>query len=185
MADLPSSEQPTYAVVVSVGTDHHPFERLVEWTDQWAALHPDRKVFLQRGTSKAPENVVSADIVAHGELLRLFSTSIVVVSHGGPSTVMDARASGRLPIVVPRDPDRGEHVDGHQMRFADHLELHGLARLAGSEFEFRQLLDEAMEQPEAFRINEAEVDAPSGVVEFGSVVDRLLGVSTPAEKDQP
>ena len=173
----------TYAVVVSVGTDHHPFDRLVQWADQWAALHPDRSVFVQRGSSDAPHNIPSADIVAHGELLRLFSSSVVVVSHGGPSTVMDARASGRLPIVVPRDPDRGEHVDGHQMRFADHLELHGLAKLAGSEFEFRQLLDEAIASPEDFRIDDDEVDAPSGVVEFGSVVDKLLGVATPIERD--
>ena len=28
-------------VVVSVGTDHHPFDRLVEWVDRWAGEHPD------------------------------------------------------------------------------------------------------------------------------------------------
>ncbi len=172
----------TYAVVVSVGTDHHPFDRLVRWADQWAALHPDRSIFVQRGSSDAPENVPSSDIVAHPDLLGMFSSSVVVVSHGGPSTVMDARTSGRLPIVVPRNPDRGEHVDGHQMRFADHLELHGLARLAGSEYEFRELLDEAMESPESFRIDAGEADAPSGVVEFGSVVDSLLGVTTPIDR---
>lgn len=177
-------EPKIYHVVVSVGTDHHPFDRLVRWADQWAALHPDYSVFIQRGSSDQPHNVASAEIVGHGELLRLFSSSVVVVSHGGPSTVMDARASGRLPIVVPRDPDRGEHVDGHQMRFGDHLELHGLARLAGSEFEFRQLLDEAVAVPGNFRIEDADVEAPTGVIEFGSVVDGLLGVVTPIERDR-
>ena len=105
------------------------------------------------------------------------------MSHGGPSTVMDARASGRLPIVVPRDPDRDEHVDGHQMRFADHLELHGLARLAGSEFEFRQLLDEAVADPAKFQIDNADGGAPSGVVEFGAVVDKLLDAAKSTERD--
>jgi len=175
-------ETKTYSVVVSVGTDHHPFERLVQWADQWAALHPDCPTFVQSGSSEQPRNVHSAEIVGHGELLRLFSSSLVVVSHGGPSTVMDARASGRLPIVVPRDPARGEHVDGHQMRFGDHLELHGLARLAGSEYEFCQLLDEAIASPRNFRLDDAEVEAPSGVIEFGSVVDQLLGVTTPIER---
>lgn len=183
MTSLLPQDRQTFDVVASVGTDHHPFDRLVQWIDQWAALHTDRAVFLQRGTSHSPRTVASADIVGHGELLRMFASSMVVVSHGGPSTVMDARAAGRLPIVVPRDPDRGEHVDGHQMRFADHLELHGLARVAGSEFEFRELLDEAMADPSAFKIDAAEVGAPSGVVEFGSVVDGLLGVTTPMERD--
>ena len=172
-----------YDVVVSVGTDHHPFDRLVQWADQWAALHPDRSVFIQRGTSAPPSRTPSDEIVAHGELLRLFSTCKVVVSHGGPSTVMDARSSGRFPIVVPRDPARGEHIDGHQMRFADHLQRHGLARLAASEHEFQQVLDAAVAAPEGYRIGHQQGEAPSGVVEFGRVVDRLLGISTPVNKD--
>ena len=182
MTEHGAAEPKVYDVVVSVGTDHHPFDRIVLWADRWAALHPDRTVFVQRGASAAPHNVSSADIVGHAELLRMFSSCLVVVSHGGPSTVMDARASGRLPVVVARDPDRGEHIDGHQIRFADHLELHGLARLAGSEFEFRQLLDEAMVAPENFGLAEADADAPSGVVTFGAVVDGLLGVTTPIER---
>jgi UDP-N-acetylglucosamine transferase subunit ALG13 len=179
-----SSDRGSYTVVVSVGTDHHQFDRLVRWIDTWAASHPDTTAFVQRGASQAPIGVPSEEMVAHGDLLHLFANAAVVVSHGGPSTVMDARASGRLPIVVPRDPDRGEHVDGHQMRFADHLELHGLARLASSEFEFRELLDKAIEQPADYQIDRARADAPSGVVEFGAVVDGLLGTSTPIETDR-
>lgn len=178
-----SSRPNTFTVVVSVGTDHHQFDRLAQWIDNWAVSHPDTTVFMQRGASQTPRNVTSEEIVGHSDLLQLFANSSVVVSHGGPSTVMDARASGRLPIVVPRDPDRGEHVDGHQMRFADHLELHGLARLAGSEFEFRRLLDRALEQPADYQIDRAQPDAPSGVAEFGAVVDRLLGISNPVETD--
>ena len=179
----PSDHREEFTVVVSVGTDHHPFDRLIQWIDQWAAFHPELTVFAQRGTAEAPSVVTSTEIVAHGQLLRLFTEASVVVSHGGPSTVMDARASGHLPIVVPRDPKRGEHVDAHQMRFADHLELHGLARLAGSESELFQLLDVSLESPAAFAIDRTEDDAPSGVVEFGAVVDGLLGVSTPIGTD--
>ncbi len=69
------------------------------------------------------------------------------------------------------------------MRFADHLELHGLARLAGSEFEFRQLLDEALADSSQYRIDRGDESAPSGVVQFGAVVDGLLGVSTPVDGD--
>ena len=41
----------------------------------------------------------------------------IVITHGGPGTVADARASGHMPLAVPRDPAHGEHVDGHQQRF--------------------------------------------------------------------
>lgn len=176
-----AGDGPVYRVVVSVGTDHHPFDRLVQWVERWAASHPDITVYMQSGTSTSPRAVDSSDIVAHDELLRLFAAADVVVSHGGPSTVMDARRSGRLPIVLPRDPSKGEHVDGHQIRFAEHLELHGLARLVGSEFEFGHLLDEALGDPAAFHIDRADETAPSGVVRFGAVVDALLGVTTPVD----
>lgn len=179
MMVVPRDEPGGHAVVVAVGTDHHPFDRLVRWIDEWAVRRPDVSVFVQRGTSVSPQRLDSVEIAGHGELLRRFASAEIVVSHAGPSTVMDARKSGRLPIVVPRDPERGEHVDGHQMRFAEHLSLHGLARVAGSEFEFRQLLDAALEDPAAYQIDEPTEASPSGVIRFGAVVDRLLGVTTP------
>lgn len=184
MASAGQGEFGVRTVVASVGTDHHPFDRLVRWLDRWAADRPDVAVFIQRGTSTAPQHVDSAEIVAHGELLRLFSSADVVVSHGGPSTVMDARSSGRLPIVVARDPEQGEHVDGHQIRFADHLAEHGLARLAGSEAALRDLLDAALDDPSPFILDRAIEEAPPGIVQFGAVVDELLGVTTPIDGER-
>ena len=36
-------------VLVLVGTDHHPFDRLVGWSDAWAREHPDVAVVVQYG----------------------------------------------------------------------------------------------------------------------------------------
>ncbi len=170
-ADLPR-------VVVSVGTDHHPFDRLIQWIDTWAALNPEVSVLAQRGTTEAPVNVISEDLVPHDDLRQYFAMAEVVISHAGPSTVMDARMAGRLPIVVARDPELGEHVDGHQLRFAKHLGHHGLARLANTEAEFVAALSEALADPAAFTIQRERVQAPPGVVRFGAVVDEILGVET-------
>ncbi len=152
---------------------------MVEWVDRWAAAHPDVSIIMQRGTSAAPKVVESHDLLPHAQLLELFAAAEVVVSHGGPSTVMDARSSGRLPIVVARDPKLGEHVDGHQQRFGDHLERHGLARLARTEEAFIAAMDEALANPADFSIHQAVVAAPPGVVQFGVKVDQLLGIRTP------
>jgi UDP-N-acetylglucosamine transferase subunit ALG13 len=165
-------------VVVSVGTDHHPFERLVTWSREWAIANPTYRVVVQRGTVVAPEGVESHDLVPHDELRRLFASSTAVVSHGGPSTVMDARMAGRLPIVVPRDDSLGEHIDDHQMRFARHLARHGLARCATTRDEFFALLAEAIARPQEFRIARQELEAASGVVKLGGVLDELLGIQT-------
>lgn len=165
-------------VVVSVGTDHHPFDRLIDWTVDWAKDHRSVKMVIQRGTATAPKAIDTHELIPHDELRELFSSATVVVSHGGPSTVMDARMAGKYPVVVPRDPARGEHVDEHQMRFAHHLAKHELARLALTQEEFRQALDAGLDNPSLFSIPRQDASATAGVIRFGEVVDDLLGIKT-------
>ncbi len=165
-------------IVVSVGTDHHPFDRLIRWVDSWATGHQDVEVVLQRGTSAPAQNLASTELIPHPDLCELFARASVVVSHGGPSTVMDARMTGRLPIVVPRDPAHGEHVDEHQLRFAEHLRKHDLARIALTEPSLVALLEEALAAPDDFTVP-VDASSISGIVEFGRVVDELLNTKTP------
>ncbi len=105
-------------VTVLVGTDHHAFDRLVSWADRWAAAHPEDDVLVQHGASGAPTTAQGRDIMPPAELRDRCARSDIVVTHGGPGTIMDARAAGHRPIVLPREPARGEHVDDHQLRFS-------------------------------------------------------------------
>ncbi len=183
LAADPDSDRPL--VMVSVGTDHHPFDRLVSWMDDWALSHPQFEVVIQRGTASAPLHADSMELLAHDELRRLFSKASAVVSHGGPSTVMDARMAGRLPIVVPRDPARGEHVDDHQIRFTRHLGRHGLAVPATSFDVLGSALLEHLAAPEAFEVEISATGPAGGVVRFGELLDSLLGTSTPLSEPHP
>lgn len=165
-------------VVVSVGTDHHPFDRLVSAMDAWAAANPEVEVVVQRGTAEVTSHAASHDLIPHNELCRLFGSALAVVVHGGPSTIMDARAAGRVPIVLPRNPDFGEHVDDHQLRFGQHLQANALARLASDVEHVDGLLIEALVDPDAFRVD-IDAGVSPGIAAFGQVVDDLLGISTP------
>jgi UDP-N-acetylglucosamine transferase subunit ALG13 len=171
-------------VVVSVGTDHHPFDRLISWMDEWRNRHPDVTVVIQRGTSQPSRIGGCHRLIPHGELCDLFARASAVVSHAGPSTVMDARMAGRLPIVVARDPDFGEHVDGHQMRFARHLQHHEIAVVVEAKHELFTAIDRALARPGDFTVN-VGTRAADGVHRFGSVVDELLGTSTPIVPNSP
>jgi UDP-N-acetylglucosamine transferase subunit ALG13 len=164
-------------IMVAVGTDHHPFDRMIEWVDAWAAAHPEVSVLVQRGTSQPSVACDSVELLPHPELCERFARARVVVSHGGPSTVMDARMGGSRPIVVARDPERGEHVDDHQQRFAEHLRRHDLAEVIDTQQQFAEALDEALARPERYTVPVEATDI-TGVVEFGRVLDQLLGVQT-------
>lgn len=172
-----STAEGTPLVVVSVGTDHHRFDRLVGWMDAWAVSNRSVRVIVQRGTAASTTVADSQPLIPHGELCSLFAEATAVVTHGGPSTVMDARAAGRLPIVVPRDPELGEHVDGHQLAFAEHLGRHGLAIVAENVCELDDAIRRAIDSPVAVTVSADEQNA-AGIVGFGRVLDELLGSTT-------
>ncbi len=181
-AAKPSARRSTAQVVVSVGTDHHRFDRLVSWVDEWRDLHPEVITVVQSGTSSPSRHGDSRRLIPHDELLELFRRALVVVSHGGPSTIMDARMVGRMPIVLARNPAFSEHVDQHQMEFADHLERHGVAVVVRDRDGLFAAIDRAMDDPEAFTVS-ADHESAVGVIEFARAVDRLIGTKTPVESD--
>jgi UDP-N-acetylglucosamine transferase subunit ALG13 len=118
-------------ILASLGTDHHSFDRLVDWMDELAtSLGDEVTVFVQHGHSAAPRVAQGAAFLSQEELCVLLAEATMVVTHGGPGTITDARRFGHTPICVPREPARGEHVDGHQVRFATFMSLRGLVTLA-------------------------------------------------------
>lgn len=129
-------------VVVLLGTDHHRFDRLVEWADTAAGrLASGARVVVQHGASRAPRTAEGHPFLRHGQIQSLLHEARAVVCHGGPGTIMDAQSHGHVPLCVPRDPALGEHVDDHQLRFATTVARAGVIRLAGDEAGFHSVLD--------------------------------------------
>jgi UDP-N-acetylglucosamine transferase subunit ALG13 len=124
-----------------VGTDHHPFHRLVDWLDEVAATRRDVRVVVQYGASRAPRVAEGHAFLTHAELDELVAASDAVVCHGGPGTITDAREAGHVPLCVPRDPVLGEHVDGHQQRFATTVGRAGIVHHVTGHDHLLRLLD--------------------------------------------
>ena len=129
------------SIVILVGTDHHRFDRVVAWADRRQRAHPEGRVYVQYGQSTPPADAAGAAFVSPVELRSLVSEADVVITHGGPGTIHDARSAGHRPIVLPRDPGHGEHVDDHQQRFGAWCQERGLVSLARTVDELDPLLD--------------------------------------------
>jgi UDP-N-acetylglucosamine transferase subunit ALG13 len=65
-----------------------------------------------------PVRARALGIQPYDRLVEMVGSAMVVITHGGPASIALALAAGHSPIVVPRDPAFGEHVDDHQLRFA-------------------------------------------------------------------
>ncbi|CAN5805166.1 hypothetical protein BH10ACT1_BH10ACT1_33170 [soil metagenome] len=163
-----------YRVVVTVGTDHHPFDRLVGWVDRWAAAHPDLPVLVQRGESRPALHAASVEMLGYDELVAAMAGADAVVAQGGPGGIMDARSVGHRPIVVPRRGSLGEHVDDHQVAFTARMAELGLVWLAGDEAELVALLERALVDPAALRIPPDHGAVEATVDAFRAVVDPLV-----------
>jgi UDP-N-acetylglucosamine transferase subunit ALG13 len=165
-------------LLVTVGTDHHPFDRLVGWAGAWLADHPGiLGCLMQTGTSAPPTG--PADWQAYlefGALQAAMASAAAVVCHGGPGTILGARHMGAVPIVVPRQHRLGEHVDDHQVAFSRRLAAEGGGiHLAETEADLHRLLDRVAADPAAFRAGPEDRATTTAVREFGRLVDGLVG----------
>lgn len=134
----------TALVLALTGTDHHPFERMVAWVDAAASGHRDVRFVIQYGATRPPLVAEGHAFLGHDALGALLAEATVVVCHGGPGTITDAREAGHVPLCMPRDPALGEHVDGHQQRFATFVAGAGVVRVVMSLESFEHELDVAL-----------------------------------------
>jgi UDP-N-acetylglucosamine transferase subunit ALG13 len=134
----------TQLVVALTGTDHHPFERLVQWVDAAATRRRDVRFVVQYGMSQAPRVAEGQRFIVHEHLVALLTAASAVVCHGGPGLITDAREAGHVPLCVPRDPQLGEHVDGHQQRFAALAAREGTVRTVLCREDFDEALDSTL-----------------------------------------
>jgi UDP-N-acetylglucosamine transferase subunit ALG13 len=166
-------------VLVMVGTDHHPFDRLVDWMDQWARDQAggDVRVVVQHGRTHAPRTAEGRDFIPRQELDALIAEASVVVCHGGPSTIVETRRRGLSPIVLARSARLGEHVDDHQQRFAQAMSDRELIRLVANQADLTRAVDEALVAPLVVD-NSLMDDSGQSALRLGRLVEELIARPT-------
>ncbi|QNE22021.1 glycosyl transferase family 28 [Kribbella qitaiheensis] len=167
-------------VLVILGTDHHHFDRLVGWLDDFLEQpgNESLRALVQLGDTAPPHRAEGIGIVAYDELQRLMRRATAVVTHGGPATMLEVRKQGRKPLVVPRDPALGEHVDQHQQEFSRRMGKLGLITLCEERGAFLDTLAAILKDPDAHAVSGQEnerdrAQVTAAVAATGSIIDRL------------
>ncbi|MBX9033589.1 glycosyltransferase [Gordonibacter massiliensis (ex Traore et al. 2017)] len=106
-------------IFVTVGTHEQQFDRLVKSMDRLVADGAvDEPVFIQTGYCVyEPKSCEWKKFLPAFEMRSRMEAADVVVTHGGPSSFIEAMAAGKVPVVVPRRAELGEHVNDHQTDF--------------------------------------------------------------------
>jgi len=162
-------------VVGTVGTDHHPFDRFLQWMGE-VQSRLDVDVMVQRGATEEVSAVSSVAYLAAEELERLLGSADAVVCHGGPGTISLAMRCCHRPIVIARDPSQGEHVDDHQMRYVAKLHDDGVVDVPRDIDELVALLSVARPRTS---LDQSRRERDEAVVRFGELVGGLLDGTLP------
>lgn len=110
-------------IFVTVGTHEQGMDRLFKELDR--LIESGRitdEVFAQIGyTEYKPKNFKYKELICYDEMDEMVKKASIIITHGGPGSIFHAIQNGKVPIVVPRNPEFNEHVDNHQILFTKRL----------------------------------------------------------------
>ena len=86
-------------IVDLLGTDHHPFDRLVRWVADLNTVG-DAEWFVQHGSTRLPRGLAGCAMLKNDALRDLLTDADAVVTHGGPGLIMEARDAGHLLSLI-------------------------------------------------------------------------------------
>ncbi|MST86822.1 exopolysaccharide biosynthesis protein [Lactobacillus porci] len=100
-------------IFVTVGTHEQPFNRLIEKMDELVGKGEIKeKVVVQYGFSTyEAKHCEMHKMMSFDEMQQTFKDARIVITHGGPSSFVEALQYGKVPIVVPRQLEFNEHVN--------------------------------------------------------------------------
>jgi UDP-N-acetylglucosamine transferase subunit ALG13 len=168
----------TRHIFVTVGTDHHRFDRLMTWVESWVPpAGASVEILVQHGFSRTPVHLPARFSLDVSELQSALRSADVIVTQGGPGGIMDARRVGIRPICVARSASLGEAVDDHQKAFTRHVASLGEVVLVASESELHLALDAGALDPNMYRIDPVPATSAETIAAFAKVVESVVGHS--------
>jgi UDP-N-acetylglucosamine transferase subunit ALG13 len=132
-------------ILVTVGTNEQPFDRLVRAVEP---LELDELLIVQHGScSTRGGRGRWVDFLSFEELEGLMRQARLVVAHAGVGSIMVARRCGQRPIVVPRRLHLGEAVDDHQLPIARRLHASGVVELVEDPATLQEIIEAPRRPP--------------------------------------
>jgi UDP-N-acetylglucosamine transferase subunit ALG13 len=113
-------------ILVTVGTEKYPFNRLMLWIDllnKYGFLdYEQEEVIVQYGNCTIlPAGVKVYKLLPEKDFTRFLDKARLVIAHCGEGTMDLLTEKEKSFILVPRQHRFGEHLDDHQLELAEVL----------------------------------------------------------------
>lgn len=121
-------------IFVTVGTQKIKFTRLFKYLENIK----DEKVIIQSGFNEVDEksNYEIYKSIPFYDMKKYIDKCDTLITHGGPDNIFYALSKKKKVIVVPRMSKYREHINDHQLYFANYLDKNNYCYVAMDEEEF-------------------------------------------------
>ena len=110
---------------VTVGNARQPFVRLLDAVSRHAARLPQPVVVQYGHTPFKDEQCECVQFVGMEDFIHHIKTAELLIMHGGLGSAINALQAHKVPIVMSRRVEYGEHVNNHQIEFVQLLAKDG------------------------------------------------------------
>ena len=119
-------------ITVTLGTIPFPFNRVIRWLDILLETQViTEPIFIQHGITDISaiakySLVTGVPLLESASLMQTAKNSRLVISHAGQGSTRAFTEKGASLILLPRLARYGEHIDNHQMLFAESVKQFGV-----------------------------------------------------------
>jgi UDP-N-acetylglucosamine transferase subunit ALG13 len=116
-------------IFVTVGNATQGFRRLLYAVDKLVGMGSSglKPVLIQVGHNAGfqPAHCEAVSFLSMEEFQKQMERADLIITHGGCGTLLSALRLGKVPVVMPRRKQYGEHVNDHQVQLVEALAAEG------------------------------------------------------------
>lgn len=158
---------------VSLGNALQPFARLLDGIGRLATQLP-QPVIVQHGHTPFRDGAcLSAPFLGMDEFIKHIRDADLLIMHAGAGSIMHAVEAGKIPVVMPRHASFGEHVNDHQVEFAQALAEAGKVVMANTPDDLARTVEEAMARQKLAQVKQGSADE-SSMPPLTLMIERVL-----------
>jgi UDP-N-acetylglucosamine transferase subunit ALG13 len=117
-------------ILVTVGTIHFPFKRLLDFCYSHFLNDTQEEIVIQTGTYplSSKKNITTKPFFTHQQMINFYKKARIIIAAAGEATMFEIlQYSKNKPILIPRLKKYHEHVDDQQLEIALKLNKLNLA----------------------------------------------------------
>ena len=159
---------------VAVGNAKQPFRRLLDCVGSAVSILP-QPVIVQRGyTPFTGSGCQVVEFMEMDEFDRNVRDADLVILHAGAGSVIHAVSAGKVPVIMARRAVNGEHVNDHQVEFAQALSKLGKVIVVNDPDDIEGAAREALVRQEGINLKHSEASEEIPEIRMATLVHQAL-----------